>query len=165
IHKEAISKEKAGTRAFTEAVIARLGQKPETFEPVAFTNRGIHIELPVHPRKAKKLRGVDVFIDWSASDRDPEVIGKGLEKVNGDGLHLKLITNRGVKVYPHGLEETFCTDHWRCRFMATDEEKGCSHSQISSLMLRVANAGFDFIKTEHLYTFDGERGYSLAQGE
>ncbi len=28
-----------------------------------------------------------------------------------------------------------------------------------------ADAGFDFIKTEHLYTFDGEPGYSLAQGE
>ena len=23
----------------------------------------------------------------------------------------------------------------------------------------------DFIKTENLYTFDGERGYSLGQGE
>lgn len=165
IYKETISKEKVGTRAFAEAVIARLGQEPQTFEPVSFTNRGIHIELPVHPRKEKKLLGVDVFIDWTASERDPEVIGKGLEKVNGDGLQLKLITNRGVKVYPEGLEETFCTDHWRCRFTATDGEAGCTHSQISSLMLRVANAGFDFIKTEHLYTFDGERGYSLAQGE
>ena len=25
--------------------------------------------------------------------------------------------------------------------------------------------GFAVIKTEHLYTFDGERGYSLGQGE
>ena len=165
IYKETISKEKVGTKAFGEAVIARLGQEPKTFEPVSFMNRGIHIELPVHSPKEKKLRGVDVFIDWKASERNPEVIGKGLEKVNGDGLRLKLITNRGVKVYPDGLEETFCTDHWRCRFMATDEEAGCTHTQISSLMLRVANAGFDFIKTEHLYTFDGERGYSLAQGE
>jgi isocitrate dehydrogenase len=61
------------------------------------------------------------------------------------------------------LPEIFCTDHWRCRFLATDGV--CTHSQISSLMLRIANAGFDFIKTEHLYEFDGERGYSLAQGE
>jgi isocitrate dehydrogenase len=29
----------------------------------------------------------------------------------------------------------------------------------------VHNAGFDVIKTEHLYTFDGQRGYSLGQGE
>jgi isocitrate dehydrogenase len=33
-------------------------------------------------------------------------------------------------------------------------------------LLDAANrASFDVIKTEGLYTFDGERGYSLAQGE
>jgi isocitrate dehydrogenase len=165
IYKETVSKEKVGTKAFAEAVIERLGQEPQTFKPAAFQNKGIHIELPDHPPKVKKLVGIDVFIDWDEQDRDPNAIGDKLALVNGDGLKLKLITNRGVKVYPDGLEETFCTDHWRCRFVATDESGGCSHSQISSLMLRVANAGFDFIKTEHLYTFDGERGFSLAQGE
>ncbi|MBL4544633.1 MAG: hypothetical protein JKP95_01840 [Oceanicaulis sp.] len=33
-------------------------------------------------------------------------------------MSLKMITNRGVKVWPQGLPETFKTDHWRCRFMA-----------------------------------------------
>jgi isocitrate dehydrogenase len=165
IYKESISKEKVGTKAFAEAVIERLGQVPATFPEAQFTNQGIHIELPEHPPAKKKLVGVDVFIDWDENDRDPDAIGDRLVKVDGDGLKLKLITNRGVKVYPEGLEDIFCTDHWRCRFMATDEDGSCTHSQISSLMLRVANAGFDFIKTEHLYTFDDERAYSLAQGE
>jgi len=153
-----------GTRAFADAVIERLGQEPSVFPKAAFTNEGIHIELPDRPPKKKVLVGVDVFIDWDKAGRNPNEIGKSLEKLNGDGLKLKLITNRGVKVYPDGIEKTFCTDHWRCRFVPTDGD-ACTHSQISSLMLRVANAGFDFIKTEHLYTFDGERGYSLAQGE
>ncbi|NDV63009.1 NADP-dependent isocitrate dehydrogenase [Puniceicoccales bacterium CK1056] len=165
IYKEETSKKKVGTQAFADAVIERLGQMPETFKPASFTNQGIHIELPDHPPKEKKLVGIDVFIDWEEADRDPNVIGDSLAKLSGDGLLLKLITNRGVKVYPDGLEETFCTDHWRCRFVGTAEDGTCTHSQISSLMLRVANAGFDFIKTEHLYTFNGERGYSLAQGE
>ena len=30
---------------------------------------------------------------------------------------------------------------------------------------RLNNAGFDFIKTEHLYSFDDQRGFSLGQGE
>ena len=30
---------------------------------------------------------------------------------------------------------------------------------------RIAAAGFDCIKTEHLYEFDGTRAYSLGQGE
>ena len=165
IYKEAISKEKVGTKAFADAVIERLGQVPNSFPPAHFENQGIHIDLPELPPKEKKLVGVDVFIDWDASDRDPDVIGDGLMELNGDGLRLKLITNRGVKVYPEGIEDTFCTDHWRCRFVATASEGVCTHGQISSLMLRIANAGFDFIKTEHLYTFDGERAYSLAQGE
>lgn len=165
IYKESISSKKVGTQAFGEAVIERLGQNPATFKHANFHNKGIHIELPDHPPREKKLVGIDVFIDWSEADRDPDVLGNQLVKVNGDGLLLKLITNRGVKVYPEGIEDIFCTDHWRCRFVATGEEGTCTHSQISSLMLRVANAGFDFIKTEHLYTFDGERGYSLAQGE
>jgi isocitrate dehydrogenase len=68
-----------------------------------------------------------------------------------------------VKVWPGGHAETFCSDHWRCRFLAADGG-GVSHAQIISLLKRVAEAGFDFIKTENLYNFDGERGYSLDQG-
>jgi len=165
IYKEGASVEKVGTQAFADAVIERLGQLPGTFKPAAFENRGIHIEIPDQPPKVKKLVGIDVFIDWEETDRNPDVIGDKLVTLDGDGLKLKLITNRGVKVYPEGIEDIFCTDHWRCRFVATNADGTCTHSQISSLMLRVANAGFDFIKTEHLYTFDGERGYSLAQGE
>ncbi len=33
------------------------------------------------------------------------------------------------------------------------------------LLQAADTAGFDVIKTEGLYTFNGERGYSLAQGE
>ena len=36
---------------------------------------------------------------------------------------------------------------------------------IASLLGRIGDAGLDFIKTENLCTFDGEPGYSLAQGE
>lgn len=168
IYKEGRSKQKVGTRAFADAVIANLGQQPANFRPSSFDNKGIIVEMPNHPRRKKKLVGVDVFLDWNGENsngiRDADQIGKILESLNGDGLQLRVITNRGVKVYPEGLKETFCTDHWRCRFTATDE-KGATHGQISSLLLRVANAGLDFIKTEHLYYFDEERGFSLAQGE
>jgi isocitrate dehydrogenase len=29
----------------------------------------------------------------------------------------------------------------------------------------VAGAGFDFVKTENLYNFDGEPGFTLGQGQ
>ena len=34
-----------------------------------------------------------------------------------------MITNRGTKVWPDGAPETFCTDHWRCRFTADRPER------------------------------------------
>ena len=62
------------------------------------------------------------------------------------------------------MRETFCTDHWRCRFQKSDQSQ-ISHAQVLDLMDQVAKLGFDFIKTENLYAFDGVRAYSLAQGE
>ncbi len=76
-----------------------------------------------------------------------------------------MITNRGVKVYPDGYPGTFCTDHWRGRFVSPDEGSTVTHTQLLELLNQINNKGFDFIKTENLYSFDGERGYSLGQGE
>jgi isocitrate dehydrogenase len=70
-----------------------------------------------------------------------------------------------VKVWPGGHSETFCSDHWRCRFLPESEGGKVAHSQVVSLLGRIAEGGYDFIKTEGLYTFDGERGFSLDQGE
>ena len=69
-----------------------------------------------------------------------------------------------MKVWPDGLPETFCTDHWRCRFQAADGGP-ITHPQIVDLLQRVGAAGIDFIKTESLCTFDGEPGFSLGQGQ
>jgi len=89
---------------------------------------------------------------------------------------LKMITNRGVKVYPNGLPETFCTDHWRCRFVSRNSHLNHQHTQMSNskfvdykditvLMDRLNESGLDFIKIENLYEINGERAYSLGQGE
>ena len=102
-----------------------------------------------------------MFLHWRGR---PEVLGPQLHVLDGDGLSLTMVTNRGVKVYPEGLPETFCTDHWRCRYQAA-KGRTVTLSQVLSLLMRVGNAGFDFVKTEHLYTFDGQSGFSLGQGQ
>ena len=76
-----------------------------------------------------------------------------------------MITNRGVKVWPQGFPETFCTDHWRCRFVAKEDGGTIGHEVIVELLSRLTRAGIDVIKTETLCTFDGERGYALGQGQ
>jgi isocitrate dehydrogenase len=75
-----------------------------------------------------------------------------------------MITNRGIKVYPDGFPETFCTDHWRCRFKPVSETT-ISKQQIVELLQKSIDKNIDIIKTENLYTFDGMPAFSLGQGQ
>jgi len=158
---------KVWTKEFSKEVILRLGQTPTRLRPVSFQSgeamKKIVLSKPVQTKK--ELVGVDVFIDWDQNKRDPQKIGKELQKLGSEALCLKMITNRGVKVYPDGYPGTFCTDHWRCRFVPEEENESVTHDEILLLLNNIKDAGYDFVKTEHLYTFDGVKGYSLGQGE
>ena len=166
IFAEGVSREKVGTSAFADAVIARIGQAPETLPSVTYNKDGKGIAVPPAVRsapKAKQTIGVDLFVHWA--DGSPQQLADKVQPLGGNGLKLSMITNRGVKVWPEGLPETFCTDHWRCRFLAETDGSTVDHGQIAALQVRAAESGVDFIKTEHLCTFDGEPGFSLGQGQ
>jgi isocitrate dehydrogenase len=167
IYDEQTSKQKVGTREFAEAVVERLGQKPNTLRAVTYKQSGAETVGTKTARKEravskKDLVGVDVFIDWQEGSADD--LGAALSKITGADLRLDMISNRGVKVWPGGNSETFCSDHWRCRYVSQTDGATITHAQIIDLLGRVARARFDFIKTENLCNFDGERGYSLDQG-
>ncbi len=167
IFSEAHSSKKVGTAEFADAIIERLGQKPVKFDAKVYDPNAKPPTVELKPRGARRkkaIEGVDVFIDWDEDNRNPDTIGKRLEKCNTSKLALKLISNRGMKVYPQGMKETFSTDHWRCRFTKTEGSE-VTHADIVELLQAVAQEGFDYIKTEHLCSFDGERAYSLSQGE
>ena len=160
IFAEGVSKEKVGTREFGAAVVARLGQEPTALKPARYVN------APSQAGQAaathKQLVGVDLFLDWAGGH--PDELAKLVLPLGAAGLELRAITNRGTKVWPEGSPETFCTDHWCCRFLGKDGRGAVTHDQIAALLARTAAAGLDFIKTEGLFTFDGQRGYS-AGGE
>lgn len=157
---------KVWTQEFAKEVILRLGQEPVRLRPVHYKEGEVMrpIKVAKRPKAKKELVGVDVFLDWDEDNRDPNVLGARLKDIDVDGIKLSIITNRGVKVYPDGHPETFCSDHWRCRFMR-DDNAAMTHKEVLALMAAIHKLGLDFIKTEQMYTFDGERGYSLAQGE
>lgn len=167
IYEEGQSKQKVGTKEFAEAVAQRVGQSPQTLKAAKYKSAE-DVPTPqaapaqTRTRAKKDLVGVDVFLDWTKGSAND--LGEALSKLNGDGTRLEMMSNRGVKVWPDGHAETFCSDHWRCRFLSASDAGGVSHVQIISLLNRFADAGLDFIKTENLYNFDGERGYSLDQG-
>ena len=167
IYVEGVSKQKVGTREFAGAVIARLGQMPEQLKAVSYTSAPQHAAyaptVSTPSDEQKDLVGVDVFLDWHSGTADQ--LGEMFKQVGSNGLELTMITNRGAKVWPEGMPETFTTDHWRCRFMAHNRGESIAHSQIIHLLERIDAAGFDFIKIENLYNFDGKASYSAGQGE
>lgn len=167
IYKEGMSKQLVGTTAFTAALIDRLGKLPQKMDPVQFADNVNRINPSewnlMKSVEKKNLIGVDIFLDWSAGTANE--LGAQLDQLVVDGLNLILMSNRGVKVYPEALPGIFCTDHWRCRYEATDLNVGIKHTKVLEQLERLEKNGFDFIKTEHLYSFDGQRGYSLAQGQ
>jgi hypothetical protein len=40
-----------------------------------------------------------------------------------DNLKLKMISNRGTKVYPGVMPKIWLVDHHRCRYVATDSKR------------------------------------------
>lgn len=154
-----------GTRDFAKAVIAHLGHRPRRLAAVDYPvlpRQQIAAPRPV-TRAKKTLDGVDVFLD--APQTRPDNLAAALHcSAAGGWLQLQMITNRGVKVWPAGFPETFCTDHWRARFQAPCPGTAAP-SHILQLLHRLYRDGFDVIKTEGLYRFDGQPAYSLGQGQ
>ncbi|MFN7235250.1 MAG: NADP-dependent isocitrate dehydrogenase, partial [Cyclobacteriaceae bacterium] len=116
VFDEAVSKQKVGTKEFAQAVIARLGQKPAKLKSVDYSKavgKTIEVKLKPTPESKKELVGIDVFVSFK--NRDANKLGEQIKNIKGGNMVFNMITNRGVKVYPDGFPETFCTDHWRCR--------------------------------------------------
>ncbi len=164
IYKEDISKKLVSTQEFAEAVVANLDHKPAGFKIIE-TPKTKTITLPKYQRKdlkVKDLYGVDAFVHWSGFDANE--IARQLQNMEVSNLKLTMITNRGIKVWPNGFKETFCTDHWRCRFEHKDK-KQVNKGDIIRLLQSAEENNIDVIKTENLYHFDGKRAFSLGQGQ
>jgi isocitrate dehydrogenase len=167
MYKEGLSVQRVGTKAFADAVIERLGQNPTHFRTASFAAApGPVVVKPVSDVKLQKktLVGVDIFVAWSAGTA--QQLGDAIKELDLGTMDLVMISNRGVKVYPDGMAETFCVDHWRCRFQnAKKPGSKISPATVVRLLNKMNKAGYDTIKTENLYYYDGKPGYTLGQGQ
>jgi len=162
IYDEKFSTKRVGTKDFADAVIERVGQKPSKFKAVDYGSgggKGLAMP-PLKPRvhEEKILVGADVFLDWEGA---PEELAQTIKPAVVNGLNLKVIANRGVKVWPDGQPDTFCSDHWCLRFVGETP----THLTILGQLQALEGLGLDFVKVENLYTFNGKAGYTVAQGE
>jgi isocitrate dehydrogenase len=164
IYRPHASRMRVGTADFARAVIDRLGALPGRLKAAEYAAEAVpRIEPVRRPPAVKTLHGVDVFVHWRPGQ--PEQLAASIEAVAEGAMQLRMITNRGVKVWPEGLPETFLTDHWRCRFQPESDAAEVCHRDIVELLGKLEAAGIDFVKTEHLCAFDGVPAFSLGQGQ
>ena len=155
----------ASTTAFTDAVIANLGRRSERYrvrdyKPIRLPQVEARPDV-VHPQR-RRVIGADIFLE---SPLSPEALGRSLERLADDSpLQLKMISNRGTKVYPPTGAITDCVDHWRCRFVLRDPSGELSDAALLALLQRVA-AEHRWMHLEKLQEFDGALGFTMAQGE
>lgn len=164
IYSKENSKQKATTEEFTDAVIARLGQKPSHFKPAAYQH-DVRARIECYgdkkkPHSKKELVGVDIFIE--NQNFTPNELGEKISKLTSNSMKLSTITSRGLKIWPNSMIDAPDANHCCCRFQG---QGTVTHQEIIELLKQFDDAKFDVIKTENLYKFDGKAGYSLAQGE
>lgn len=164
IFREGNSKQRVGTEEFTKAVIERLGQKPSLLgvENYSLESKGIILPpLKVIADEKKERVGVDIGLNY---DGKPDDLAAKILPCLTENLKLHTITNRGVKVWPEGAAETFCTDNWSMRFMG----KGGGHVKTSEVIQLIANlnkADMNFTNALMLHSFNGKEGFTKSQGE
>jgi NAD-dependent isocitrate dehydrogenase len=151
---------KSNTKEFTKAIISNLEPvlEDEFKDPVPLRIKSGM--LKTYKEVEEYCHGVDVFVE------NPKGLPTMPEQV--DNLKLKMISNRGTKVYPGVMPKIWLVDHHRCRYVATDANgnyMNIGDEEIFDLIREISSAGIKWMHIEKLQLFDGELGYSKAQGE
>ena len=165
VFQEGLSHQKVGTREFAQAVVDRLGKRPEKLKAASYAaapKQTATEKKMEHAAVRKDLVGVDVELEWTPFETNQ--LAEKMAALAGGDLKLTMISNRGMKVWPEGARETFCTNHYRCRFQAAAGGT-ITQQQVAGLLGRLADAEIGFAATQSLFNYDGQRAYTLAQGE
>jgi isocitrate dehydrogenase len=159
----------SGTSAFAQRVIDHLGQRSQH----ASVREHRPIQLPQLSTTAPVVdsgrwctAGVDVFIQFADG---PQRLGARLEELaKSSALKLKMISNRGTKVYPPTGAMTDCVDHYRCRFLFPGAGGRPSETEADAAILSLTTTiakELRWMHLEKLMELDGKLAYTKAQGE
>jgi isocitrate dehydrogenase len=152
------------TSGFGSAIISNLGESVDGYT----IRRGRPLAMPapvadpvtVVPEQ-RRIIGTDVFVE---SGLMPPELGPALDALVSDlPVRLKMISNRGTKVYPDGNTNIDVVDHYRCRFVLREEGE-LSRAVIRDLLARIEGS-IDWVHIELLQEFDGQPAFTKAQGE
>lgn len=152
----------SSTTAYTDEIINNLGRtstkfKVRDYKPIKMPQ--VAADRDFVKAKTRKCVGIDLFVE---SARAPEQLGPDIEKLlAGTAFTLKGLSSRGTKVYPAMGAITDSPDHYCARLLASAEP---TDAQILEAVTKIG-AQHKWAHIEKLQEFDGNPGYTKAQGE
>jgi isocitrate dehydrogenase len=152
------------TSDYAKRVIANLGRRAEGFtvrtaQPIRMPQ--LSRDQVFRPATTKDVVGADIFVE---SGLVPADLGRSLEAISAAApLKLKMISNRGTKVYPDGNPNIDCVSHHRCRFVSRGGE-AIRFDEALALARRI-NESHEVCHVERLLRINGADGFTKAQGE
>jgi len=158
----------ASTTAYTDAIAGNLGRHPSTVAGRTGVVRGDPGRRPrpnwgFPPERpstvARKIVGVDIFVETELS---ADQLGRDIEALGADAMRLEMISSRGTIAYPPTGLTPSSVAWYRCRFVASMDS--VTDAEIRSLLGNVATR-HRWNHVEVLQSFDGEPGYTKAQGQ
>jgi isocitrate dehydrogenase len=169
------TKQPATTAQFIEGIMAKLGEKPKTVAATPVPEQAVPTfhrsprpsgqqVIRTFVKVVTTVQGCDIYLDTPLS---PPAVAEEMQRVaQNTPFKLTLISNRGTQVWPTGSVYTECVDYYRVRFELREGVTPGTIGQNSAIALLDSVAEkFDVCSYELLRSFDGARGYSLAQGQ
>lgn len=161
-----------GTTAFAQAIADNLGRTPSTIEgsPVPPTDMlcytpptrpSVNQMMATHEQVLSTVCGCDIFLETVLTPLDLAARLKRL--CENTPFKLTVISNRGTQVWPSGSPYTELVNNCCVRFELV-EGTVIGQGPTVHLLAKVAEK---FTVTEFIpiKMYDGQRGYSLAQGQ
>jgi isocitrate dehydrogenase len=155
----------ASTTKFTQEIINNLGRKSDhwkvrDYKAIKLPN--ISRDVDFVKATSRQSVGVDVFVESSLNS---EELGHSLEKLVANlPLKLKMVSNRGTKVYPKTGAITDCVDQWFCRFIPQQETNDVTDAEIMEL-IKTVGSEHRWMHVEKLQRINGDLAFTKAQGE
>ncbi|MCS6954951.1 MAG: NADP-dependent isocitrate dehydrogenase [Candidatus Calescibacterium sp.] len=147
------------TTEFTESIIKEIN-KTQTYIEVANKEHQSEIRFfdPPSPTPSERweITGIDLFIEWNKVESLPEIP----QKV--ENLELKMISNRGTKIYPPPVPEILMVNWYRCRYLS---DKALSYQDILEFLKKITELQIKWMHIEVLRKHDNKHLFSKAQGE
>ena len=153
------------TSAYADAIIGNLGKRSKRwqvrdYKPISLPSVASRPDF-VRPAE-RAVVGLDLFVE---SPLDPEELGTSLRALTDDtNLELKSVSNRGRQVFPPTGATADMVDHYACRFIIRQDPGDLSDGAVHDLLQRVSTE-HRWMHIEKLQEFDGELGFTRAQGE